>query len=140
MIVPAFIHLPKIAMPARHRDNFSRVEKAGRTHQIVFDGPPQAVVPAADVSDACEPAVQGMAEHASCVSRSIGLARAIDLLNADIGGIGMDMHVDHAGHHGASAHVDELGSSALIGRSISPGSCRFRPTLACRRGIPHPCR
>src|ERR1044071_3288089 len=71
MIVPAFRHLPEIAVAAGHRQHLAGVEEARAAHQTVFERTPEAVVASADVTDGREPAIKGVPEHARCVYSAI---------------------------------------------------------------------
>jgi hypothetical protein len=117
MRVPALGHLPKVAMAARHRQDLTRVEKPGSANQAVFDSTPQTVVAATDIAHGREPAVQGMAEHANGVRGAVRLSRKINLLNVDVGGVGVDVSVDQAGHHRSATDVDDAGFAGIEGSS-----------------------
>ena len=121
-------------MAAGHRYDFARVEKPRGADQPVLDRAPEAPVSAADIPHRRKAAIERKAQHADRVRCSVRIAREIDLLDADVRCVGVDVRIDQSRHQGAAADIENfrLGRLDRFARNLADCACLDQDVLALR--------
>ena len=100
------VDLAEVAMSPGHGEEAPRIEEAWSPDQPVAEGLREPVVGTARIAHRREPAVERVAQHAGGVCRAVGGPMRLDHLHVHVGGVGMDVRVDQAGHQRPAPQVD----------------------------------